>query len=251
MLDDRTWRLVVDVEGSERSAERLTGALQAALNTDDDAVSHDARRIFVYADSQEALAVARRVVTDQLRQAELAATVTSSHWNEATNDWHLPDGAPARSLLVRTGPPPPEGTIVSFERRGTQVNLGPRELKRAARVALALAFVCAAGGITWYALAPDVGSYQATFVLVLPALIVLLVWLYRRLPRRLSWTLAIALAVGGPTAYVVEGGSQWWYWGKMAVMPLMLLLLTRVKPGSVTRSERWYGGLSDGPWGPP
>lgn len=113
--------------------------------------------------------------------------------------------------------------------------------------------VGAAAGITWYALAPGVASYQVGYTLTLPALITAVVWIGKRLPRWLDWVIAIALASGGPLAYVVIGGSQWWLWGQLAVLPLVLLVLVSAKPASPDERApgQWYGGMQDGPWGPP
>jgi peptidoglycan/LPS O-acetylase OafA/YrhL len=113
---------------------------------------------------------------------------------------------------------------------------------------------CAAGGILWYALEPEVASTQAASVLVLPAFISGIVWIGRRLPRWLDWVIAVALAAGGNLAYVLLDGSQWWLWGQFAVFPLVVLLIASgagsVKPGQESPAP-WYGGVQDGPWGPP
>jgi hypothetical protein len=113
--------------------------------------------------------------------------------------------------------------------------------------------VSAAGGMLWYVLEPGVASYQVGYTLALPALITALVWIGRRLPRWLDWMIAIALAMGGSAAYLLVGGSQWWLWAQVAVLPLVLLVLTNARPTSSDYRGRapWYGGMQDGPWGPP
>jgi peptidoglycan/LPS O-acetylase OafA/YrhL len=130
----------------------------------------------------------------------------------------------------------------------------PRVARLFKRRAIALMLVSAAGGVTWYALAPDVASTQAGSILILPGLITLLVWAGRRLPRWLDWVIAIAFALGGNVAYVLVGGSQWWFWGQLACWPLVLLVLTWVRPPRPDDKRpgvQWYGGMQDGPWGPP
>jgi hypothetical protein len=117
--------------------------------------------------------------------------------------------------------------------------------------------VGAAGGITWYALEPGVASYQIGYTLALPAIITVTVWVGKRLPRWLDWILAIALAAGGMGTYVLTESTQWWVWAQAAALPLVLLIGIRgfkpPKPGEPPRPPRepWYGGMSDGPWGPP
>jgi hypothetical protein len=117
-----------------------------------------------------------------------------------------------------------------------------------------IAFVIAAvAGGTWYGLAPGVASYQIGLVLILPLALVVLFWLHRRLPTRVQWVVAIALAAGGALGYLVYGGSQWWAWGQAAVLPFVSLAIARsiargTAPGA---REPWYGGHIEGPWGPP
>jgi hypothetical protein len=51
----------------------------------------------------------------------------------------------------------------------------------------------------------------------------------------------------------VFGGSQWWAWGQIAVVPLFALIVARgARSGpSFDPRRQWYGGPMDGPWGPP
>ena len=121
-------------------------------------------------------------------------------------------------------------------------------------IALATMFVCAAGGIAWYVLAPGVASYEVGYTLALPGLITAMVWTGRRLPRWLDWAIAVFLAAGGMGAYVLTESTQWWLWAQAAALPLVLLVATRTSHS--TRSGDppgvgWYGGTQDGPWGPP
>ncbi|HYM55988.1 MAG TPA: hypothetical protein VES97_11535 [Solirubrobacteraceae bacterium] len=134
------------------------------------------------------------------------------------------------------------------------IDLGdPRVRRKWLAVTLTVMLVSAAGGMLWYVLEPGVGSYQVGYTLTLPALITALVWIGRQLPRWLDWVIAIALAIGGSAAYVLVGGSQWWLWTQIAVLPLALLVLTSTRPTASDTRERapWYGGMQDGPWGPP
>ncbi|HXM86943.1 MAG TPA: hypothetical protein VN889_04860 [Solirubrobacteraceae bacterium] len=120
-------------------------------------------------------------------------------------------------------------------------------------VTMTIMLLCAIGGILWYTLEPGVASYQVGYVLALPALITALVWVGRRLPRWLDWIIALALGAGGSAAYVLVGGSQWWLWTQVSLLSLVLLILTSARPTSSDDGGRtpWYGGMQDGPWGPP
>jgi hypothetical protein len=119
-------------------------------------------------------------------------------------------------------------------------------VKRAAWIGLA--GLAAAAGVVWYAIAPGVGSFQASGLLTAPALVMVLVWLHRRLPLKLQWALAIGIAAIGPIGYLTFDGSQWWNWGQLTPFPLLLLAVSR--PGWESSQD----ALSDemaGPFGPP
>lgn len=109
-------------------------------------------------------------------------------------------------------------------------------------------------GTTWYTLAPGVASYQIGYTLALPAIITAIVWVGKRLPAWLDWVIAVALGAAGSVGYVLFDGSQWWLWAQVALLPFVLLVvissLKSSKPGQAPR-EPWYGGMQDGPWGPP
>ena len=66
--------------------------------------------------------------------------------------------------------------------------------------------------------------------------------------------IAVALGAAGSVGYVLFDGSQWWLWAQIALLPFVLLVLTTSvnasKPGQQP-GEPWYGGMQDGPWGPP
>ncbi len=86
------------------------------------------------------------------------------------------------------------------------------------------------------------------------ALIMSLVWLHRRLPLRLQWVLALGIALVGPAGYLVWGGSQWWNWGQLTPVPLVMLVMRDAFKDDDDDDEEApprYGGLMDGPWGPP
>src|SRR6516162_6757987 len=62
----------------------------------------------------------------------------------------------------------------------------PVVARRWKRRSLAAISVGAAVGITWYALAPGVAAYTIGYTLALPAIITAIVWIGKRLPRRLD-----------------------------------------------------------------
>lgn len=134
------------------------------------------------------------------------------------------------------------------------IDLGdPRVRRKWLMVTTTVMLVGAVGGISWYALEPGVASYQVGYTLALPALITALVWIGRRLPRWLDWIIAIAVAIAGSAAYVMVGGSQWWLWTQIVLLPLVLLVATSSRSTGSPDPDRvpWYGGMRDGPWGPP
>ena len=130
----------------------------------------------------------------------------------------------------------------------------PVVARRWRRRSLAAISISAALGITWYALAPGVASYQIGYTLALPAIITAIVWIGKRLPMWLDWVIAVALGTAGSVGYVLFDGSQWWLWAQVALLPFVLLVVISSgkssKPGQAPR-EQWYGGMQDGPWGPP
>lgn len=120
------------------------------------------------------------------------------------------------------------------------------------RLIVTVAAGCAVVGVVWYALAPGVGPYQASGLLTLPMLFITAAWLHRHLPIRVQWTIAVVLAPIGPAGYLVFGGSQWWRWGQLSVLPFVLLVVLRgLRTRNAGKPEPWYGGPGDGPWGPP
>ena len=126
-----------------------------------------------------------------------------------------------------------------------------RRWRRRSLVAISIS---AALGITWYTLAPGGASYQIGYTLALPAIITAIVWIGKRLPTWVDWVIAVALGAAGSVGYVLADGSQWWLWAQVALLPFVLLVVISSvkssKPGQPPR-EPWYGGMQDGPWGPP
>jgi hypothetical protein len=118
-------------------------------------------------------------------------------------------------------------------------------------VGLGAAVLAAVAGVVWYAVAPGVGTFQASGWLTAPALIIVLVWLHRRLPLRVQWALALAIALVGPVGYLLWGGSQWWNWGQLTPLPVVLLAMRKSFEDDDDELQPHYGGMAGGPWGPP
>jgi hypothetical protein len=128
-----------------------------------------------------------------------------------------------------------------------------RRRRRRRAWAVGGAFALAAAGVAWYVVDPGIASYQASGLLVGPALVIALVWLHRRLPIALQWTVALALLVAGPVGYLVVGGDQWWSWGQLMPLPFFLLVVAHaVRAGGLRGGGDGYPPpVSDGPLGPP
>jgi hypothetical protein len=125
-----------------------------------------------------------------------------------------------------------------------------------ARFFVPTALLLAAAGIAWYAATPNVASYQASSLLILPLVVLVLVQAHRWLPVRAKWVLAIAIAPVGPIGYVIAQDDQWWNWGQYSPLPLVVLatarsITMRIRDGQTQESSDGGIGFSDGPWGPP
>jgi hypothetical protein len=118
-------------------------------------------------------------------------------------------------------------------------------------IVFGVSLVLAAVGVIWYALSPGVGSYQASTLLTLPAVLFVLVWLHGRLPMWLQWTVAWPLALVGPIGYLVFSGSQWWNWGQLTPLPLVLLAISRTSDRDDDDDCPPLMAGVEGPWGPP
>ena len=116
-------------------------------------------------------------------------------------------------------------------------------------IVIGVSAVLAALGVYWYMKAPGVASYQASSLLTLPAFLIVMYWLHGRLPIRIQWIGASAFALVGPVGYAIVGGDQWWNWGQLTPMPLILLMIAT--SAGKESDEPWTGGIGDGPWGPP
>lgn len=115
-----------------------------------------------------------------------------------------------------------------------------------------IAVALAAAGTVLYVSSPGVLSYQVGGLLTCPLLVAGCVFLHRRLPIAPQWVGATALALGGAVGYLIWPNDIWWNFGAVAGMPLVLLASTKLMPDpdDPTR-DAWYGGMTDGPWGPP
>jgi amino acid transporter len=63
-----------------------------------------------------------------------------------------------------------------------------------------------------------------------------------------AWVTAGFVALAGGVAYLVIGGTLWWWLGLAAVMPLVGLMFGRLSE----EGDEWPPATgSDGPWGAP
>jgi hypothetical protein len=151
-------------------------------------------------------------------------------------------------LLLTTLDGPPASEVE--RRRAGERDSRHSQRNRARLVAVALALILGAAGATWYALSPGIGSYQLSVLMMLPTVAIALICLHHRMSRRVQWALGLALAPIGPIGYVFVGGTQWWNWGQLTVLPLVLLV-TGAARSTNSDQPAAYGGFRDGPWGPP
>jgi hypothetical protein len=65
---------------------------------------------------------------------------------------------------------------------------------------------------------------------------------------RAAWVAAGLLALAGGVAYLVIGGTLWWWLGLAGVLPLVVLMIGRLsEDGDQGRPPP----MGDGPWGAP
>jgi hypothetical protein len=242
LVDAGAWRmdvtLAADRAGGSRPAASKSGELLNMLRTEAPSAVVIVRAgvVRLQAHTNAEIETARRLLDRYLLQKTCSAVVTVEHRDGPGGPWRRRHG-PYQAPRTRHGGRP------------TRLQSGTPLLTRRTRsIWLAIFIACALAGATWYALAPDVASFQTGYVLVLPMLIVGLVWLHHRIPTKIEWVVAIAVATTGPVMYLLVGGSDWWFAGQLMVLPLVILVTTRVPSHG---PERWYGGFRDGPWGPP
>lgn len=87
----------------------------------------------------------------------------------------------------------------------------------------AAAVLAALGGVVLYAVEPRTATYWAHAFLLAPLGFLVLELAGRKLPYRAQWGIAVPLALMGPTAYLLWPGDQWWLYGALAAVPLVLL----------------------------
>ncbi len=117
-------------------------------------------------------------------------------------------------------------------------------------VALALATL----GVILYARDPNVGTHWANALLIAPLFGIVMYGLHRALPMRAQWVAAWVMAPLGGIAYVLWPNEQWWNYGALFAMPLVLLAAgreERIREEQGDKAAPWHGGVGDGPWGPP
>jgi hypothetical protein len=71
------------------------------------------------------------------------------------------------------------------------------------------------------------------------------------LESRAAWVATGCLAAAGIVAYLVVGGSTWWWVGLAAVAPLAGLMLWRLADDADDNAPWIPPGGGDGPWGAP
>ena len=118
------------------------------------------------------------------------------------------------------------------------------------RLLSVVAAALAAARLYWYIAKPGVASYTVGGWLVFPGYCATVWWLHRRVPRRVQWPVATALAVGGVAAYLIWPNADWWYFGTLLAAPLAALIGFRAVETD-QEPDVWAGGPQEGPWGPP
>lgn len=254
VVDERSWRVVVDVGNPDliETEEDVAGARRVVRDlerlTANGVASHEGARVFAYVRDEGEAATTEDLVRDVLASAGVTASVVLTRWDEEVLRWVRPDGSPPPRRRPRATQPRSTSEIRASNRTRTR---GGRRASRGVRlIRRVIILALAAGGIVLYAGAPGVGSYQLGSAMVFPAFVMILFWL-RRLPGWLKWTGSVGLAVTGIVGYLLTGGPQWWFWGQVAVWPIVLMAFSRIRPGELARRPPWYGGPAQGPFGPP
>jgi peptidoglycan/LPS O-acetylase OafA/YrhL len=112
-----------------------------------------------------------------------------------------------------------------------------------------VAVALAVPGVVLYAESPGVATAQLNGLLVVPLLMLVLVWLHRRLPLRLQWIGAWLVLLLGAGAYLLWPNAQTWQYGAMGAIPLVMLAVAREERDE--EDDPAYPAWVDGPWGPP
>lgn len=242
------WRLDADVKLSNeaitahtrsRAIRKLARTVAArAANTVD--VTHDDSLLFVYAANKDDLARSRIALEGALQATGASASIHTAAWDQRHKRWRRPDGSTSHV----------QSHLPARAVKPTDIRL---TLRRPLQIAAGIALVLAPLGAIWYAASPGAITYQAFTVLTLPAVLISVFWIGRRLPRRWRWVLALLLAPIGPVGYVVLGGSQWWAWGQLSVVPLVILVISESVRSGTGRpiAQRWPIEPGAGPYGPP
>jgi hypothetical protein len=109
--EDQDWRLTaeLDAQDGRGALDRLLGRfrgpdvveeLQAAL-PHDVVITHDGKLLFAYADSEDAIRTARRLIEDVLERDAVNAKIVVSHWDEDRDEWRQVDPPPTTEQTQR------------------------------------------------------------------------------------------------------------------------------------------------------
>ena len=71
--------------------------------------------------------------------------------------------------------------------------------------------------------------------------------------KGILWGAAITIGLAGGLWYLISQSDVAWWLGGAAVAPLLLLVLLREHQVREENGQPppYYGGMGDGPWGPP
>ncbi|MFL5830778.1 MAG: hypothetical protein ACJ76X_12750 [Solirubrobacteraceae bacterium] len=196
---------------------------------------NDPSALLAFASSLAEIDKIQRQLASLLRDRSLIATLAVDQWSNAENEWQQIRGPEERE--ARMGRHGLDDSQITFSAR----TLG-----------LAAAALLAAAGITFYATNPyTFGAFQASTFAIMPLLVIVLIWLHRRLPGWVEWTGAVVLFPVGLVGYLVFGGAQWWNFGQLTAVPFLLLVFARAPE---QEAPMWDPGVLEppaGPFGPP
>jgi hypothetical protein len=219
--------------GSQYSQTRLV--LKAQSSCKQSATRKTRPHLLAFGSSLAEIETIQRQLASLLRDRGLTATRAVDRWSNAENQWQQIRGADDR-----------EARMGRHGLDDSQITFSARTLGLAAAVPLA------AAGITFYAITPyTFGAFQASTFGIMPLLVIVLIWLHRRLPAWAEWTGAVILFPVGLVGYLVFGGAQWWNFGQLTAVPLLLLVFGRP---SEQEGPNWDPRVFEppaGPFGPP